>query len=248
MKNTVIILSLLALIIGSCSGQTPKEQPSESEVIRSDIRPNEELVLDNVYTDTFEFVDFTDGEYRDLIYLKKDGREIVLYDDTSPDEEIRALNKGDKVSIRWRLERFYHEGGGEFYIGEFAEKITKIERLISPDCEVPNRKVLLKSMHQKKDFSLILAFCDNTYNNGYVLYTGQTERIPIQLDHEEIVEDRSEEGRPNVRNLFYNEIYRGEINGSYVLTLQGARFYGASYIRKKDGKTIELEVTDDLFE
>jgi hypothetical protein len=117
----------------------------------------------------------------------------------------------------------------------------------SIDCEVPDRKILLKSKGQKKDFSLILALCEN-FESGYVLYDGQTEHIPIQFDHEKIVEDRSEEGRPNVRDLFYNEIYRGKINGSYVLTVQGARFYGASYIRKKDNKTIDLEVINDIYE
>ena len=129
-------------------------------------------------------------------------------------------------------------------------KLSETHKVLSQsmDCETPDRKILLKSKSQKKDFSLILAFCDENIKSGYVLYDGQTERIPIQFDHEEIVEDRSEEGRPNVRNLFYNEIYCGKINGSYVLTLQGVRFYGASYIRKKDNKTIDLEVIDDLYE
>ena len=112
------------------------------------------------------------------------------------------------------------------------------------DCE-EYRKMLLESHDQKKKFSLIFATCVENFEIGYVLYDGKTEIIPIQFDYEEIAEDYSEEGRPNVRQQFYNEIYRGEINGQYVITIQGARIYNAYYIRKKDNKRIGLIVVDD---
>jgi hypothetical protein len=64
--------------------------------------------------------------------------------------------------------------------------------------------------------------------HGYVL----TERMPIQFDH-----DRGQ-------LMFYNEIYRGKINGQYVLALEGERFSGVYYLRKSDNKRIDLEIKE----
>jgi hypothetical protein len=93
-------------------------------------------------------------------------------------------------------------------IKDTSSKLSENYEILSEprDCEVPDRQIMLKSKGQKKDFSLILAFCDENIQTGYVRYEGQTERIPIQFDHEEIVDERTGEGRPNVRELFYNEI------------------------------------------
>lgn len=96
----------------------------------SDIRPDELLALETIFTDQFEYIDCTEGEYRDLFILKKDNKEITLFDNTKEPEDystIATWQPGDKVEVLWKLERFYHEGGGEFYIGEFVEKITKID-------------------------------------------------------------------------------------------------------------------------
>ncbi len=112
------------------------------------------------------------------------------------------------------------------------------------DCASPYRTMSLKSIGQKKDFQLKIAFCDEDIKTGYVLYDGQTETIPIRFYRSETTEE-GEDGRPVTRQLFYNEIYHDEINDTYVLTIQGARFYGAYYLRKKDNKKIELEIIDD---
>jgi hypothetical protein len=106
----------------------------------------------------------------------------------------------------------------------------------------PYMDIHLQSAGLKNNFQLRLAIYDEDMSGGFVQYRGQTERMPIQFDRQEVAEDRSEEGRPDVRILFYNEIYQGEINGVYVLTIQGANVYNASYLRKKDGKKFSLDI------
>jgi hypothetical protein len=125
----------------------------------------------------------------------------------------------------------------------------KIETLLMPNyaklaaqnpviCEFPDKTLLLGSIGQDKNFSLTLALCDEVFKCGYVLYSGQTERMAIRLDHEE-------EGA-NGRQLFYSEIYRGKVNGQFVLALEGERIIGAHFIRKSDDSDtkIDFEITD----
>lgn len=110
------------------------------------------------------------------------------------------------------------------------------------DCHTHYLDMQLQSVGLTTNFKLRMAVYDENIAGGFVFYKGQAERIPIHYDREEVVEDRSGEGRPNTRQLFYNEIYQGEVNGVYVLTIQGAVCYDVRYIRGKDGRTFDLKI------
>ena len=113
------------------------------------------------------------------------------------------------------------------------------------DCNDPYFDVKLKSQGLKRNFRLKAFFYDEDMAGGYVIYDGQTARIPMRHTHSEIVENHENEGRPNMVEHFYNEYYQGIITGTYSFTIQGARVYKASYIRKKDNKKFELEVKEE---
>ncbi|MEQ2026710.1 hypothetical protein ABLB84_13210 [Xenorhabdus szentirmaii] len=83
-------------------------------------------------------------------------------------------------------------------------------------------------MYSKKDNARV----------GYVKYENSYMAIPIVLvkeDSEILVEDR-----PYQYTTVWNEIIKGQFNGSYMVISQGARYYGFTYINKK-GKPVGFE-------
>jgi hypothetical protein len=120
----------------------------------------------------------------------------------------------------------------------------KIESLLMPNyaklasqnpaiCEFPDKTLLLESIGQERHLSLTLALCDEVFKCGYVLYGGQTERMAIQLGHAEET--------ANGRQLFYNEIYRGKVNGQFVLTFKDEKIIGAYYLEKNDDSDSKID-------
>jgi hypothetical protein len=107
--------------------------------------------------------------------------------------------------------------------------------------KIVDRVIYLKSSGLKKNFALKIVMFDG-WNEGYVLYEGQSERIPIRFDHAKTIFEVT--GRPDFAEHFYNEIHKGKITGVYTLRIQGAPIYSASYTRKKDGKQFELTVEE----
>jgi hypothetical protein len=107
------------------------------------------------------------------------------------------------------------------------------------DCEIGSyMEIRLKSVGKKEKFQLKITLYDQNMEAGGVLYKGQAERIPIRFDHEE--------DNNNFLQLFYNEIYKGEITGVYILNMiyGGDVIHSVSYIRKKDNKKFRLEVIE----
>lgn len=110
------------------------------------------------------------------------------------------------------------------------------------DCQAHYVDVELQSVGLKNNFRLRVAVYDEDMAGGFALYDGQTERIPIHFDREEIVEKGNGKDCPVIRNLFYNEMCQDEKKGVYVLTVQDTVFYSARYIREKDGTVFDLEI------
>ncbi|MBD1229095.1 hypothetical protein [Xenorhabdus griffiniae] len=71
---------------------------------------------------------------------------------------------------------------------------------------------------------------------GYVKYEKSDTAIPINFvkDNEIPIETR-----PSIYTIVWNEIIKGEINGTYTVISQGARFSGFTY-KNKEGKEIEF--------
>ncbi|AWH51424.1 hypothetical protein C1925_20760 [Stenotrophomonas sp. SAU14A_NAIMI4_5] len=71
-----------------------------------------------------------------------------------------------------------------------------------------------------------------------VQYAGQRGRLPVQrVSQETTVLD---EDRPSQFDSVWEERIEGRRNGRYPLTTQGARVYGFSYERVRDGRRTEF--------
>ncbi|PHM45007.1 hypothetical protein Xmau_01212 [Xenorhabdus mauleonii] len=73
---------------------------------------------------------------------------------------------------------------------------------------------------------------------GYVKYENSHISIPIFLVKENY--EILSEDRPYQYTTVWNEIIQGQLNGSYTVISQGARYYGFTYINKK-GKPVDFE-------
>ncbi|MBW2961489.1 hypothetical protein [Mesonia aestuariivivens] len=72
---------------------------------------------------------------------------------------------------------------------------------------------------------------------SHVKYEGQNEAISLQYVKEESTEGGA---HPTIKN-YYQEIYKGEVNGEYILTHSGVWDY-VTYIRGKDGKEFNYTI------
>jgi len=79
------------------------------------------------------------------------------------------------------------------------------------------------------------------YNNSNkavtIKYKGQSEPIQLKFVKNEYIEGGTQ---PTLID-YYNEIYKGEINGNYKLTKSGNWYY-VSYIRGKDNKEFNFTI------
>ena len=76
---------------------------------KSDIRPDEKLDLDKIYSDTAEFVEFSDGGDYSYLVIKKGKKTIALTtNDSNPD-----FVRGDIFDVKWKIDSIYIAGDGE---------------------------------------------------------------------------------------------------------------------------------------
>jgi hypothetical protein len=106
----------------------------------------------------------------------------------------------------------------------------------------------LQSVEQKKNFQLRLVIYNEDMTDGFVQYKGQKEHIPIHFDRsEEILETESYPDGSHRILFYYNEMYKGEINGVYSIVLRDTDHFVDSniyvyYVREKDKKVFTLKV------
>ncbi|WP_143187379.1 hypothetical protein [Xenorhabdus eapokensis] len=72
---------------------------------------------------------------------------------------------------------------------------------------------------------------------GYVKYETSDTAITINFVKDDEI---SIETRPSIYTIVWNEIIKGEINGTYTVISQGARFSSFTY-KNKDGKEVEFD-------
>ena len=127
------------------------------------------------------------------------------------------------------------------YIDEEDEEGNLIFEEI--DCRTPYLDIELQSVELKKNFYLRMAIYDEDMAGGFVLYDGQEERIPIHFDRSETIEeDESYPDGSRAKLFYYNEMYKGEINGVYTFVMRASVVDNVHYIRKKDEKVFTLEI------
>ena len=158
MKNKITPLFLLAIILSfyltSCKNKS--EKPIKTEVntvvkaekdnkdtikssleeenkapdsLKSCLRPDEQLELKTIYTDTVTFLSYDDN-YDYWFFLAKKNKDTVqiMYHDI----RINKLVKGDTISIKWEL-KILQEAGDEdiTYLKPYLVSFNKISSSIS---------------------------------------------------------------------------------------------------------------------
>ncbi|TDW51566.1 hypothetical protein EV144_101241 [Flavobacterium sp. 270] len=121
-----VLYSLAFLVLLSSCNEKSKDENTNADTVsqkkatnqvvesakdyKSDIRPNEKLKLEQVYTDTAEFVEFNnEGDYA-YVAIKKDNKTIAL----TTNETIDSLYKrGDIIDVKWKIDSVFIAGEGE---------------------------------------------------------------------------------------------------------------------------------------
>ncbi len=120
----LLLLSLLACNNHSNNDQQPatKSDSITAFTVNSPLRPGENLVLNQPYTDTLEFIEFNDdGDYY-LCFVKKNRDTIgLIYDG--------AYNfvRGDEIAINWKMDSIRYAGDSE--VLDYTEFLVSAKRI-----------------------------------------------------------------------------------------------------------------------
>lgn len=108
----IIVLLLLSLL--ACNNPNNSQQPASKNdsvttfTVTTPLRPGENIVLNQPYTDTLEFIKFNDdGDYY-LCFVKKNTDTIGLIYDS----EYHFV-RGDKIAITWKMDSIRYAGDSE---------------------------------------------------------------------------------------------------------------------------------------
>jgi hypothetical protein len=95
----------------------------------SDLRPNEKLKLQQVYTDLVEYIDFdANGDFT-LLTVQKDKRLVSFYNNL---ESAGIFKRGDLLEVKWKIDTIYIAGEGEKEdFGEWLVDAKKVKTEMS---------------------------------------------------------------------------------------------------------------------
>lgn len=136
--KTLPILALLFITFHSC--ERKKEDTAENTVIKnpqkqlqsqkisvheSALRPNENVELGKIYTDTVQFVNFNDNGDDWLFVVKKNNDTVsLIYNHDNPE-----FSRGDELEIRWKMDRLRPAGDPDYL--DFSEYLIS-SKVIKP--------------------------------------------------------------------------------------------------------------------
>ena len=149
MKRTIILILLVFAACGcgqnkraESTSETGNESLTDSFAIResytSTIRPGEELELEKIYVDRFEYVGYNDQGDNFTIDVSKDGRIHGLVNNFLIPQIIFDLDlePGDLLEIQWKIDSLIPAGDSELlWFVEYAEKITRMDSLYRAQME-----------------------------------------------------------------------------------------------------------------
>ncbi len=133
MKRSGTFAALVAVtILAACGGRSQTAQtdaapqaPQTAAVLQSILRPGEELKRDTVYADRAVYLEFdANGDYYQ-VFVEKDGEEYSLL----TDGEGWELNRGDEVTLTWKMDSMWVAGEGEKgYVAEWAIDLQRTKK------------------------------------------------------------------------------------------------------------------------
>ncbi|WP_264537570.1 hypothetical protein [Flavobacterium sp. N1736] len=92
--------------------------------LKSVLRPDENLKLEQVYNDNVEFVNFDgNGDYA-LFTVQKNNKLISFYTDLA---DVKTFKRGDILDVAWKMDTIYEAGEGEKQ--EFAEWLVTAKKV-----------------------------------------------------------------------------------------------------------------------
>ena len=218
--------------------------PSELRGIWQNLEENEYEVLN--FTENRLIID-DDITGRDEYIIRVTGKQIEYADIDDKNFEIGIL-----VCRSYTISGDVLTFTGGMYNGEsFSKKGTKNKdgaNLVSTKPKGEDNtfylNMQLQSVGLKQNFQLQMAINDKDMAEGFVLYEGQKERMPIHFYRSENITESDGYRNGNQAKLFYyNEIYNGKINGVYSLTMRGTSVLDSVYyVRQKDKKMFTLKI------
>ncbi len=106
-----------------------KINPIKTE-FSSDLRPGKVIILNQIYTDTIEFLSYNDDyDYRVLQGIKNGHEVNVIYNWDWMDNEKYNFKIGERIKVKWEMDRIVHAGDED--ILDFSERAIEAERVTS---------------------------------------------------------------------------------------------------------------------
>lgn len=120
------------------SSETKTEQNKIPDNFKSRLRPNEELHIGKIYTDTVTYVDFNNIEYDEILFTVKSNDETVVL--ISDDKWEGMFINEQKIMINWKIDSIRPVGDPEFL--EFKEFLVSATNVNKPLKNVNNSFVI----------------------------------------------------------------------------------------------------------
>jgi hypothetical protein len=204
MKNNPIlflsIITLLSFVLQSCENKT--KSTAEIKKInqnKSDTKQTGAKIIqakEEVFKDTFEFVEYNDDFDYISIQVKKENELLGFVNDKNDD---RSLLRGDICEIQWKKDTIYVAGDGETpMLEDWLISVRKIK-----DGNVSKmRKEYKKELkyHWSKEDNYSQSFLDKIYLlTEYYIANSKNELLQLHIKNKEqinySIENQKREGR-----------------------------------------------------
>ncbi len=212
MKLFYSVVSLV--LLSSCNSKEetkklPPKTPSKDKIIentagkssntkfKSTLRPNQDLELHKVYTDTVQFMEYnTDFDYF-FIEVKK-GNDIAGLNTNNDDINF---NRGDILEVQWKIDSIFIAGDGETL--DFSEWLVNAKKIKDGNLSLFKKKYkkTIKFYTDKENMSDW--YKDLLYKNvEYYLANSKKELVKLHIQNaspeEQLsysIEDRERDGK-----------------------------------------------------
>ncbi|MET3021753.1 hypothetical protein [Flavobacterium hydatis] len=171
--------------------------PSE---FKSEIRPNEKLKLQQVYTDTAEFVRFNEGGDYSYVEIKKNNKIISLTTNLT-EAENPNYTMGDIFDFKWQIDSVFISGDGERR--DFTEWFVSAKKVKDGSVTLFRKKYPkpIKYYWAEEEDKYSTEFKDYLYTLvEYYLANSKSELVKANLKDPDLsltysIEDRESDGR-----------------------------------------------------
>ena len=145
---------------------------------KSELRPGEKLVLENLYIDTVEFIETNDQGDDILFVAKKDNKKVVFINNYNVSFKG---NRGDVVKVTWKVDSLYISGDNESL--NYNEWLMKVKKLKDGNLTI-FKNSLKKPIRQyyEEDLNLTVDYLQYLHNQvEYYVANSKNELIRITL-------------------------------------------------------------------